>query len=289
MIDLLDNTLTMVIGAAPAGGLLDDLHNADVSFITPEKGHAPAANAEVNLFLYETKENRNLRDPLPMTVLSGGLMVRRRPPLRVDCAYMVTAWCDGATPGEKVNAAHKLLGQALNWLSRFPEIPDTYLQAGGLSTQLYAPPTMVAQLDGVDSAGEFWHALGIAPRPYFNLVVTIAMDLDLQIEDSIVTTITSRYHGTDPTAVDERVLIGGTVRDKLGVPVPDAWVRLDPVGMPQLLSETQVTDTSGRFIFSHATSGTTVALRARSPGLGQTPTLNFNIPSDSGDYDLQFT
>ena len=287
MIDLLDSTLAKLINDAPVL-VLPELKAADASFETPKAPNTPI-HPTINLFLYETKENRELREPTPVTQILGGQSFRRRPPLRVDCAYMVTTWVhDLATESLNVAASHKLLGQAFNWLSRFPVIPDMYLQSGGLTGQIYAPPTMVAQMDGAKSAGEFWHALGIPPRPYFNLIVTIAMDLDQQVEDSIVTTITSRYHAGDPTALDERVLIGGTVRDKAGVPVQDAWVRLDPVGMPQLISETQVTDASGRFIFHRIVSGTTVALRARSPGLGETPTLNFNIPSYSGDYDLQF-
>jgi hypothetical protein len=41
---------------------------------------------------------------------------------------------------------------------------------------------MVAQMDGDRRSGEFWSALGIAPRPSFSLVVTIALDLAAAVE-----------------------------------------------------------------------------------------------------------
>lgn len=279
MIDWLDNTLMKLLEAAPAGGALDDLHNAGISFVTPERGHTPQSDAEVNLFLYETKENRELRDPAPSSRQQNGVTARRRSPLRVDCAYMVTAWAKEQTKNDIVTASHKLLGQAFNWLSRFPVIPDQYLQLAGMTGQVFAPPTMVAQMDGAKSAGEFWHALGIPPRPYFNLIVTITMDLDQQIEDSIVTTVSSNYAGPF-AAGEEHLIIGGTVRDPAGKPVSDTWVRLEPLNM------TQVTDASGRFIFENVSRRGGLTLRARTSGRpeAQRPV---EIPSMTGEYDIQ--
>jgi hypothetical protein len=280
VINLLDDTLTKLLEAAPAGGALDELHNAYVSFETPEHGHKPQGKSEVNLFLYETKENRELREPSPITRQQNGVSARRRAPLRVDCAYMVTTWGDGKTKSEIVTASHKLLAQAFNWLSRFPAIPELYLQAAGMTGQVFAPPTMVAQMDGAKSAGEFWHALGIPPRPYFNLVVTITMDLDQQIEDSIVTTISSNYHATQPATGDEHLLIGGTVRDPAGNPVPDTWVLLEQLNL------TQITDASGQFIFEKVVRRGGLTLRARASGFREVQ-RPIEIPSVTGEYDLQ--
>ena len=84
----LDNTLAQVLNdpAAPA-----ELFNADVSFMyTPDKNFA-TAQVTVNLFLYEVKENRDLRDPTPIIEKVNGSFIRKEPPLRVDCSYIVTA------------------------------------------------------------------------------------------------------------------------------------------------------------------------------------------------------
>jgi hypothetical protein len=135
---------------------------------------------------------------------------------------MVTAWSNISTQ-DNVAHAHRLLGQAFNWLSRFPFIPDQHVQAGGLAPQLYAPPTLVAQMDSAKSAGELWHALGIQPRPYFNLIVTVWMDLQQSVEDAIVTTVSSNYlQAGIGAAAEELMMIGGTVRDSGGNPIADA-------------------------------------------------------------------
>lgn len=283
MFELLDKTLEELMKAAPAGGALDELPNAYFSFVTPVLEYKTQTNGDVNLFLYETKENRELRDPMPNTRSRNGGSARRRAPLRVDCAYMVTAWGVGQHDSDVVTSSHKLLGQAFNWLSRFPVIPDEYVLAGGLDGQIYAPPTMVAQMDGAKSAGEFWHALGIPPRPYFNLVVTITMDLDQQIEDSIVTTISSNYHAGQPANGEEHLIIGGTVRDKNGNALADAWVRLEPLNL------TQVTDAAGRFIFENVMRRGGLTLRARASGYPEAERLQLEIPSLSGEYDIKFT
>jgi len=281
MFDLLDRVLQLMLDDASMKGILPELYNADVSFITPAKAHPPTQET-VNLFLYETRENRELRDPAPVIEIRDGLSFRRRPPLRVDCAYMVTAWSK-KSGADKVAAEHKLLAQAFNWLSRFPVIPDHFLTAAGLIGQVFPPPTLVAQMDGAKNFGEFWHALEIPPRPYFNLIVTIAMELDQALEDSIVTTISSSYlQASDPASAEERIIIGGTVRDKFSKPLADVWVRLEPGGM------TQVTDVSGHFVFSGVARGGAVTLRARATGLGEVSLPNVEIPSLSGTYDLQF-
>jgi hypothetical protein len=171
----LDTTIKRILDDPPAP---QQLREAEVSFETPKQGYAPAQQ-EVNLFLHQVKENLELRDLVPIRSQVGGVTQQRRPPLRVDCTYMVSAWSPNANATGVVEE-HRLLGQALLWLSRFPTIPPGYL-AGALVGQPFPAPTLVAQLDGDRHSGEFWSALGIAPRPTFSLTVTIALDLDVPI------------------------------------------------------------------------------------------------------------
>jgi hypothetical protein len=283
----LDDTLKKLLDAAPPTGADDLFINAHISFDTPEKGFKPTqGDVAINLFLYEIKEDRDLRQPVPDKEFRNGQSVRKRAPLRVDCAYMVTAWSNIPTQ-DNVSNSHKLLGQAFNWLSRFPVIPDHYLQLGGLTGQYYGPPAMVAQMDGAKSAGEFWHALGIPPRPYFNLVVTITMDLDQHVEDTIVTTVSSRYQQRGAAGADEVVTIGGTARDRHGAPVADAWVRLESPVPAQ--TQTQVTDAVGHYIFDRVAYGTGYTLRARASGHADATRLHVAVPSMTGEYDIAFT
>lgn len=281
MFDQLDAALSNLLDDTAMHAALTELFDAEISFVTPEKGF-PISKDTVNLFLYETKENRELRNAPPMQQSGNGLSQRRRQPLRVDCSYMITTWSKKKDI-DKVKAEHQLLGQAFNWLTRFPVLPLSYFESSVRPGQLYDPPTMIAQMDGAKSAGEFWHALGIAPRPYFNLMVTIAMDLDQSAQDSIVTTVAGHYLAKDiPASLDERLLIGGTVRNRHAEPVPDAWVRFDQTG------ETAVTNALGQFVFHRATRGTGYTLRARAPGFPEHVRANVDVPSPTGEYDLAF-
>jgi hypothetical protein len=209
----LDSTLKKILNdvamnAPPIVPPLTELLNAEVSFITPDKTFNPGTPT-VNLFLYDVKENRELRDPTPILVKVGNDFVSRQPPVRVDCSYIVTTWSE-LTNETKVKQEHQLLAQALLWLTRFPTIPATYLE-GTLANQIYAPPMYVAQVDPNKNAGEFWDALAIPPRPAFYLTVTIGMELGLQETGALVTT---RFTGFDPgdgSTPETLVQIGGRV------------------------------------------------------------------------------
>ena len=179
MFHLLNDTLRNLLDAAPPNGADKLFENAYISFETPEKGFAPKqGDVAINLFLYEVRENRELRQPGPnRDVMNGQSVLRQRAPLRLDCAYMVTAWSN-IQNADNVANSHRLLGQAfVRWLSASPPFPRIFPATDivpppgtpGMPHQPFPPPTMVAQMDGAKSAGDFWYALGILPRPYFNL------------------------------------------------------------------------------------------------------------------------
>lgn len=126
--------------------------------------------------MHDVRENRELRDPQPVRAVADGQVTVALPPLRVNCSYLVTTWSEvDAAP--RVAVEHRLLGEALAWLARFGTVPERFLQ-GRLVDQPYPPPTLVAQLAGQQEVGEFWHSLGIAPRPTFTVTVTVALALD---------------------------------------------------------------------------------------------------------------
>lgn len=240
----LDATLKKLLDdpAAPA-----ELRAADVSFETPQKAYAPAQGT-INLFLYEVKENRELRDPVPLTERVGTTFVRARPPVRVDCTYLVTTWST-QTGALRVVEEHRLLSQALVWLSRFATIPARYFQ-GELVGQPYPPPTMVAQMDGGRALGEFWTALGIPPRPAFNLNVTLALRLGLEVSGPVVTTTITELGVGDAPELERQLQIGGRVLDSTGQGVAGAFVELPTAGVRAL------TDADGRYLFPHVPAGT---------------------------------
>jgi hypothetical protein len=280
MIHDLDATLTQLLDDAGAPA---ELRDADVDFRTPDRNFS-VNDATVNLFLHQVKENRELRDPLPVVDRVGPTFVRRQPPLRADCAYLVTAWANANLPaGDRILVEHRLLGQALLWLSRFPTIPPGLLQ-GSLVGQPFPLPTLVAQLDDNRNAGEFWTALGTPPRPAFYLVVTIAMDLALTVATGplVTTRLTDFQPGAEVDADKETwVQIGGLVLTPARAGIPDALVDVVDAGLRTL------SDADGRYTFPRVPLGSHT-LRVVATGF-QPKTQPLDVPDLPAGYEVTLT
>jgi hypothetical protein len=214
----LDATLKAVLADAAAP---PELRNADVSFVTPDKDYKPT-QATLNLFLHDVAENRQLRDNAPVRDLTDRTYSVRQPPVRVDCTYLTTAW-SASTAGLKVADEHRLLGTALTWLSRFPLIPDQFLQ-GALKTppQPYPLTVSIAQVKEGQSMGQFWSALGVPPRPAFTVTVTVAATTSDTVET---------YPAVEEILVEGALLthpaLAGRVLDHTLAPVPSAKVTVE--------------------------------------------------------------
>jgi hypothetical protein len=278
----LDETLRVMLGDAAAPV---ELRNADVSFDAPNKNFAPT-QPTVNLFLYEVKENRVLRDPRPIVTRVGDAFVRRAAPLRVDCTYMVTAWSN-QTGATGVAEEHLLLALALAWLSRFPTIPDTFLQGGLVGSQPFPLQTFVAQTEDGKSAGEFWSALGSVPRPAFQLSVTLA--LALALEEPEGPPVVTRELGTQllgrPASHETFFAIAGRVTEA-GVlppaPIAGALVTILENG------RTATADAEGVFHFLTLEAGN-YTLRATAAGFA-TLDQAINVPAlVLNEYDMELT
>lgn len=273
----LDTTLQAILDDPAAPPLL---RNAEVSFETPDKNYRPS-QATVNLFLFEVKENRELRDPQPILARVNGQYQRTMPPLRIDCAYLVTTWSN-QTGALKAAEEHQLLGQTLAWLSRVGTIPDSFLR-GALVGQPYPPPTMVAQMEGKQTLGEFWSALGTSPRPAFTLIVTIALDLELEqpVGPEVVTHELRLGERNGTLAATHH--IGGVVR-AVGATTGLAQAQVTIAE----LERSTLTDAAGRFQFAGLAAGS-YTLQG-SAARFQTATAPITVPGATPQaYDLTLT
>jgi hypothetical protein len=272
----LDSTLTQILDdpSAPA-----EIQAADKSFETPDKNYAPTQST-VNLFLFEVGENRELREPDVIIERQGDTYVRRKPPVRASCSYMVTTWASGVGP-QMVGSEHQLLGEAFEWLSMFQVIPARYLQ-GSLVGQPYAPPTIAAQLDGNKVFGEFWTALGQPPRPAFLLTVTIAMDVNPRTNVQPVRT--KQMNFIAPTGQSETLgAIGGRVYAIDATSGTEVAITGAILVLPDLALQ-QATDDGGLFEFPRVPLG---VLTFQCVATGYQPvTRAINVPGVPGQYDI---
>ena len=176
MIQDLDATLRQLLTAnAPPGSLLA---SAKIAFDLPDADwHAKLAALTLNLYLYNIVENRDMRTNEVLLVRSsdGKRAARLAPPIRIDCAYCITAW--SLSTASPVLEEHQLLSDVLLLLLQTPTIPAGVLQ-GSLVAQIPPYPTIVASTDAMKNHPEFWTALDQKLKPSLNYVVTLGMLLE---------------------------------------------------------------------------------------------------------------
>jgi Pvc16 N-terminal domain len=174
MIDDLDKSLIALLKAELPSNLVSQVA---ISFAAPDEQFPPQGVAlpALDLFLYDIQENRELRSA-EWTVerRDDGSAVQMRPPIRLDCSYLITAWAS-ASSSNPAQDEHRILGEVLKVLVRHPLIPDAVLQ-GVLKGQRPPLPSTTLQPGRLQSLGEFWQALGGKPKAALTYTVTIALD-----------------------------------------------------------------------------------------------------------------
>ena len=271
MINDLSTTLKAILSDTSLPSLI---HEADVAFERPADSFSPNKKT-INLFLYDIRENSDLRSNEPLVQSQNGVATISRPPLRVACAYQVTAWIDSSVSGEQaILDQHQLLGEVLRVFSRMPTVDEKFLQ-GDLKLSLYPVSLATAQADLVRNPAEFWTAMGSKLRPSFTVTATAAMD---RAAPPVVEKLTSsaKFTVTDTTTgvAENSFRIGGTVRDATSHAAL-ASVKLSLVELNVLVTS----DPGGHFCFSFLAEGR-YTLRAVRTGY-RAKSLVIQIPRDS--------
>ncbi|GAB4443594.1 MAG: hypothetical protein OHK0015_43870 [Chloroflexi bacterium OHK40] len=226
MFSELDETIKQILvhegGMAPA--------EIEISFEIPNREwSAGIARPTINCYLFDIRENRELRQGGVQVERNGpnGTAARRRPPLRLDLTYLVTAWT------RAVEDEHRLLWHALRTLMRFPTLPTGRLQGalGAHELPIYA---RVAQAESVlKSPGEFWTALENQLKPSLSYTITLAVDHDaVPAGPPVLTTSTSLRTIEVEGAGSADLRIGGVARDEAGEPVSGVELAIEGHGAP---------------------------------------------------------
>jgi hypothetical protein len=263
--------------------LLDDpalpepLQSAQISFDTPTDGFNPAQTT-VDLFLYDIRENVELRNNEPIIERSNGQAIIHRPPLRIACSYLITAWPVGVM--DLVLQEHRLLSQVLQTLLGSPTIPTRFLR-GSLVGQEPLLPVITSQPDGLKDPYEFWVALGSRPRPSLIVTATISMPVFADVTGPIVTTLRTGF-GVGTGVVEETLVqIGGQVLDAGGRGIASVLVDIVDIGIRA------TTDTEGRYSFTRVPVGAHT-IRAVAVGF-QPKTQSLVVPGQPEDYEVVLT
>jgi Pvc16 N-terminal domain len=171
-----------------------ELASARIVFDRPTAQFSPTQTS-IDLFLYDIRENLDLRSNKAIVTNQDGKATIQPPPIRLACSYLVTAWPIGVSGDELFLQEHRLLSQAFNVLSSYETIPDTLLQ-NSLKGQEPPVPIVTSHIDNLKTTGEFWTALGNQLRPSISVTMTISqppfIPKDSTHEEFIVTTVNLR-------------------------------------------------------------------------------------------------
>ena len=254
-----------------------ELEAADVVFDRPTQTFVPAQTA-VDLFLYDIHENVELRSNQPELIRSGPLATEHKPPVRLECRYLVTAWPVGGA--EIPLQEHRLLSQALQVLLRSPTLPAHFL-AGQLAGQVPPLPMIAPDPDGLKSPAEFWSSMGSQLRAAFTVAVTISVPALPPRIGTIVTTKRARFGPGGGPSDETLIAIGGQVVDGAGNGVGGAIVDVLETGVRVS------TDADGRYLLSRVPAGN-VTLRVVATGF-QVAIRGVPVPGSPADYEIQLT
>ena len=252
-------------------GLPPELGNAQISFDRPSDPFNPG-QPTINLFLFDIRENADLRDNQPIMRRLGNSSIVQQPPARITCTYLLTVW--PVNGPDLAKQEHRMLSHALRLFLSTPTIQPAFL-AGSLVGQEPPLPVVIAHADGARNPAEFWAAIGNRMRPSLLVSVTISMNVGEEEEFRSVLTHSITINGG---ALHR---IGGVVRNAADAPVAGADVRI--------LEIPRSTATNARGEFSvPALPGGDYTLQIKSGPL--TATKDITVPSPLGsDFDIKLT
>jgi hypothetical protein len=144
----------------------------DIKFDMPNKDwSASVTKPTINLFLYDVRENHELRSNERTLVRNsdniGGVV--RRPPVRIDLSYLISVWTTD------ISDEHRLLGSLLNTLLQFPLLPDDVLK-GAMQTQAFPVHAWITQPDRLPNPWEFWGHMDHGMKASLNFVLTTSWE-----------------------------------------------------------------------------------------------------------------
>lgn len=271
-IDDLSHTLETVLQDPSFATMFPELAAADIIFDRPVDPFTPSKTT-VDLFLYDLREDLDLRSNETTTTRVGQQVITHPAALRLACSYLVTAWPVGGA--DLALQEQRLLSEVLVVLSHYPTIPSAFLQ-GSLIGQDPPLPMVALHPDALKNLAEFWSSLGSRLKASLTVTVTISVPVFSDITDYQVTTQTVQYAPGSSVPPEALIAVGGQVLGPGSQAVAGALVDILDAGL------SQTTDRKGKFAFDKVPAGTHT-IRAVATGFKpQTQSLTVpGLPNDS--------
>lgn len=182
MIQDLDDTLKeLLVKKVPI-----DLATIDIKFEMPDKDWESKLSAKptINLYLYDIRENQELRSNERFLARDGTTGTETVAPTRIDFAYLITTWT------KEIADEHRLLGRVLKTLLQYPSLPADVLKGEMANQSMAGQPlplrSWVAQPEKTPNAWDFWGAIDGRVKASLSYLVTVAVQPFAPIEVDLV-------------------------------------------------------------------------------------------------------
>ncbi|MDV3002746.1 MAG: hypothetical protein N5P05_004401 (plasmid) [Chroococcopsis gigantea SAG 12.99] len=290
MIDDLTRTLKALLERSPA--------ETQITLGRPTESFKPERSS-INLFLYDIRENLELRSNDTIRVQKNGNYELTYAPKRINCSYLVTAWPVGKTGEEIFLEEQRLLGRVLQTLSQYSQVPENLLQGTlkGQDGESEHPPVAitVSHPDSLKTLGEFWTAVGGQLRPSLSVTLIFTLrEVKEPVTATIATSLELRFRKEKRDTQDApSFTIRGRILDNQTPPQPVRKATVILAGA-NLIPETTETDEGGYYDFLVSEDGDyilTIQFEDRTQEkLIRIPKLeDSDYESYRRDYDLQLT
>ena len=253
-----------------------ELALAQIAFDRPSDSFNPA-QPTISLYLYDVRENTELRSSQGTVERRNGVVVVQRPALRVATSYLVTAWSGGGSGDEALLSEHRLLSQALQVLAAHPRLPESCL-VGNLVDQVPSLPLITAQAEGQKNPAEFWAALNNKLRPSLTVMLTFSMPI-AEPESAPMVIAGELLLRSDGVTRSDGFRIGGRVTDAANAALAGATIVLLGKGL------LATADAEGAYSLGSVVAGSHT-LRVSSATL----TRDISVvvpPANASAYDVQ--
>ncbi|MDE2778218.1 MAG: Pvc16 family protein [Chloroflexota bacterium] len=256
-----------------------DNGEVDIAFQMPTRQwEASISRPTINVYLFDIRENTELRNPNPWVVRQGpgNTVIKSRAEIRMDLTYKIAAFAT------TVEDEHRLLARTLVTLLQNPVLPQEVLDSSLAEQEI--PGTVVS--GAVTQNGtDYWNAMNNDVRPTLDYRVTTRIDLSQEIEVGLALTSRSLVSGKDAEGKAEaeatrRFRIGGKIhrREDPETALAGALVSLVERGLDT------TTDQLGRFVFSRVPAGS-YTLEISAPGMEEVRSA-IRVPSPVYDVAI---
>ncbi|MDQ1350282.1 MAG: hypothetical protein QG657_583 [Acidobacteriota bacterium] len=275
----------MLTGEADPGS---ELKKANISFSIPDEKWQKTGNTlELNVYLYDIRENQELRNNEPEVVRTpDGKITQKMHPRRIDCSYFITAWNKAPVSGgeDKEFQEHRLLTQALYVLMRNPFIPPVYLK-GALKSHEDGIPVLAAQKSHLNDPMDFWNTLGAPVKPGVDCIVTLPLDLKKAVTGAMVISKVTEYRQEEDPEIQRKVVqVGGRIMDSADPSKGIAGVTV----IIEELKLSDVTDADGYYTFDNLSPGKYTFKVIRESV--EVKKVKLDVPNvDNKNYDFKLT